>query len=78
MRYGEAPPPVSGWEDLLIAVLERGLVFVVRLSGVPGDRRLLFGVGLPGSIDPMLLALGATSLFRRPDQDAWWPGDEQY
>jgi hypothetical protein len=69
--YDQRPPaPVSGLEDLLISVLERGLVFVVRLHGEPGDRRLLVGVGLPESVDPMLLALGATSLFRRPEQDA--------
>jgi len=69
--YQQQPPaPVSGLEDLLVSILERGLVFVVRLHGEPGDRRLLVGVGLPESVDPMLLALGATSLFRRPEQDA--------
>jgi hypothetical protein len=75
VRYYEqqAPGPVSGIEDLLVSILERGLVFVVRLSGEPGDRRLMVGVGLPESVDPVLLALGAAGVFRRPDPDAeWW------
>jgi hypothetical protein len=67
--YQQPPAPVSGLEELLISILERGLVLVIRLHGAPGDRQLLVGVGLPESVDPMLLALGATSLFRRPDQD---------
>ncbi len=70
MNYYQQPPaPVSGLEDLLISVLERGLVFAIRLHGAPGDRQLLVGVGLPESVDPVMLALGATSLFRRPDED---------
>ena len=68
--YQHAPaPPVSGLEEMLISILERGIVLVIRLHGDPGDRHLLLGVGLPESVDPMLLALGATSLFRRPEQD---------
>jgi hypothetical protein len=69
----QAPAPVSGLEDLLVSILERGLVLVIRLQGEPGDRRLMVGVGLPESVDPVLLALGATGVFRRPDTDAeWW------
>ena len=67
--YTQPPATASGLEELLISILERGLVFVIRLHGEPGDRQILMGVGLPESVDPVMLALGATSLFRRPDED---------
>jgi hypothetical protein len=78
VRHPHAPAPVSGFEDLLISILERGLVFVVRLGGVPGDRHLEFGLGLPESVDPMLLALGVTSGFRSPGYEPGWWQDETY
>jgi hypothetical protein len=46
--------------DVLLAVLERGIVVGFRLVGPPGDRRLLVGLGTAESFDPVLLALGIT------------------
>ena len=76
-QYQQPPAPVSGLADLLISILERGLVLVVRLHGEPGSRQLLVGLGLPESVDPMLLALGAANLFRRPEYESadWWPDE---
>jgi len=69
--------PVSSLADLLVSILERGLVLVIRLHGEPGNRQLLVGMGLPESVDPMLLALGVTNLFRRPEYESadWWPDE---
>jgi hypothetical protein len=67
------PAPVSGLADLLIGVLERGVVVALRLDGEPGNRRLLVGFGSPESAEAVLLAIAATSLFRRPRRDEdWW------
>lgn len=55
--------PLTLFAELLISVLERGIVLVVRLDGPPGDRRLLCGVGLPDAADPILMALCATSMY---------------
>jgi hypothetical protein len=75
MRYPghAAPAPVSGLADLLIGVLERGIVIALRLDGPPGDRRLLVGFGTPEAIDPIMLALGVTSRVfdSRYDSDGW-------
>jgi len=58
--------------DMLLAVLERGVVIGLRLVGPPGDRRLLVGLGTAESFDPVLLALGITGhLGGRRD----WYGD---
>jgi hypothetical protein len=46
--------------DVLLAVLERGIVVGFRLVGPPGERRLLVGLGTTESFDPVLLALGIT------------------
>ena len=58
-------PPVASLADLLISVLERGVVLAIRLDGSPGDRRLLVGFGLTSSADPILMALCAAGTFRR-------------
>jgi hypothetical protein len=58
--------------DVLLAILERGVVVGFRLVGPPGDRRLLVGLGTAESFDPVLLALGCTGhLGGRRD----WYGD---
>jgi hypothetical protein len=65
--------PVASFADVLIAVLERGIVLAIRLDGPPGDRRLLFGIGLSDAADPLLMALCATSMHRMHDvfDDGW-------
>lgn len=74
MTYG-TPAPASGLADLLISVLERGIVLVLRLDGPPGDRHLVVGFGTTGAVDPLLLALGVTGhLGGRRERDwADWP-----
>ncbi len=56
--------PVASLADLLVSILERGVVLAVRLDGQPGDRRLLLGVGLADAADPLLMALCAAGAFR--------------
>ena len=65
--------PVSSLAEVLLAVLEKGIVVAIRLVGPPGDRRLLVGLGTPESIDPLLLALGMTSgvFTSRYDEHGW-------
>ena len=71
------PAPVGGLADILISVLEKGVVLVLRLEGAPGDRRLVVGLGLAESAGPLMLALGVTGhLGRRPD--AWDEWSEIY
>jgi len=68
------PRPGSMLADVLLAVLERGVVVGFRLVGPPGDRRLLVGLGAAESFDPVLLALGITGhLGGRRERD--WYGD---
>lgn len=67
-QYADAAPVTTGLADILLSILERGIVVAIRLTGPPGDRRLVVGFGTPGAIDPILLALGMTSgVFGRRD-----------
>jgi hypothetical protein len=60
MQRSSEQRPGSILADVLLAVLERGVVVGFRLVGPPGDRRLLVGLGTAESFDPVLLALGIT------------------
>lgn len=64
---------VSTLADVLVAVLERGIVVAFRLVGPPGDRHLAVGLGLAESTDVLLMALGlSTGAFRSGyDDDGW-------
>ena len=66
-----ASSPASILADLLLGILERGVVLVLRLDGPPGDRRLVVGVGTTGAVDPLLLALGVTGHLGRRAEREW-------
>ena len=63
--------PVTSFTDLLVSILERGIVLAIRLDGPPGDRRLLLGIGLTDAADPLLMALAASGAFRSRYDDAF-------
>lgn len=70
MTYPHAPaPPLSGLADFVTAILERGIVIVLRLEGEPGERRLAVGFGLPDAASPLLLALSASSVLRQHGEE---------
>ena len=60
--------------DLLVSILEKGIVVVIKLHGDPGDRQFLVGLGLPQAVDPMLVALGVSGVLRRPEYADDWFG----
>lgn len=65
--------PVSTLAEVLLAVLERGVIVAFRLAGPPGDRRLIVGLGTPESADALLLALGMTTgvFTSRYESEPW-------
>jgi hypothetical protein len=65
--------PVMSLADLLVAVLERGVVLVLRLEGRPGDRRLHVGLGFTDSADALLLALAADLVGQKTPGGTAWP-----
>lgn len=56
--------------EALIAVLEKGIVIVLKLDGTPGDRHLRVGIGTADSSDALFMALGVAYLGRG-EPDFW-------
>ena len=65
--------PSSALADLIVGILQRGVVLVLNLEGPPGDRHLAVGLGLAESTDVLLLALGVTTgaFGSRYESDGW-------
>jgi hypothetical protein len=65
--------PSSALADLIVGILQRGVVLVLKLEGPPGDRHLTVGLGLAESTDTLLLALGLTTgaFGSGYDADGW-------
>ena len=49
----------SSLADLVISILEKGIVLVLKLEGPPGDRHLAVGLGLAENADALLMAMHA-------------------